>query len=205
MQRLRCYLMLCLGCLVHVCGVHAGSDTAWRHDPGICTLGFFHCVCDPQDSDLYNQLREPAETWTTRMLRGVKVNSVTTHLDIGDLLAYDLTVGADNTVAAEGATGTKVNYNTVLVAQAAGVNNVTCLSHECSQPSAQSAGSVTPVTGQNHQNSHLIALLKLQYILTRFTSMRHVQQSTKLMVDASQVPVAAVSWQATHQQMRLEA
>ena len=90
---------------------------------------------------------KPAETWSTRKLQGVKVNSITTHLGIGDLLAYDLTVGAGKSTTADGATNTKVNYNTVSVAQAAGLNNVTCLTQQCSEPSAQSAGSVNPLTG----------------------------------------------------------
>lgn len=77
----------------------------------------------------------------------MNLNSVTTQLQVGDLLAYDLTVAADKAGATDSATGTKVNYTTVSVAQAAGLNNITCLNQTCSQPVAGTAASVTPVTG----------------------------------------------------------
>lgn len=100
----------------------------------------------------------PAETWAIRSLRGVKVNSVTTHVGIGDILAYDLSVGADKTTSTDAASDTTVKYNTVSVSQAAGLNNVTCLTQQCSQPLAQSAGSVTPTTGQAFASSSAYSL-----------------------------------------------
>lgn len=140
-------LVLGLGCLVLLCDVNAASNIACRQDPGTCIFAPVTAFVTRRYPAFTDTWWKPAETWSTRMLQGVKVNSVTTHLGIGDLLAYDLTVGVDKSTTADGAADTKVNYNTVSVAQAAGLNNVTCLSQQCSQPSAQSAGSVTPVTG----------------------------------------------------------
>ena len=83
-----------------------------------------------------------------RRLRDIQLNSVETHLAVGDVLAYDVSLGiasADNT---DQATGSHTNATTVAVSQAAGLNNASCLMTGCAMPAADSTASTTTMTGQ---------------------------------------------------------
>ena len=91
-----------------------------------------------------------------RRLRDTQLNNVETHLAVGDVLVYDVSLGiasADNT---DQATGSHTNATTVAISQAAGLNNASCLMTSCAIPTAHSTASTATTTGQC-QLQHLIA------------------------------------------------
>ena len=62
---------------------------------------------------------------SNRILPGI--NSVETHLDFGDLLAYDVTVSAEHSSLTNKATGSETNASTIAISQAGGINNASCV------------------------------------------------------------------------------
>lgn len=86
----------------------------------------------------------------SRKLLDVQLNSVDTHLAVGDVLAYDITLGVGHASQTDQATSSKTNTTTIAISQAAGLNNASCLHSACSLPTANSTGSTISVTGQLH-------------------------------------------------------
>ena len=83
-----------------------------------------------------------------RRLRDTQLNNVDTHVAVGDVLVYDVSLGiasADNT---DQATGSHTRATTVAVSQAAGLNNASCLMTPCAIPTADSTASTATTTGQ---------------------------------------------------------
>jgi hypothetical protein len=91
-----------------------------------------------------------------RRLRDTQLNSVETHLAVGDVLAYDVSLGIASTAKTDQATGSHTNATTVAISQAAGLNNASCLMTACAIPTAGSTASTSTVTGQCRLQ-HLIA------------------------------------------------
>lgn len=83
-----------------------------------------------------------------RRLRDTQLNSVETHLAVGDVLAYDVSLGIASADATDQATGSHTNATTVAISQAAGLNNASCLVTGCAMPTADSTASTTAMTGQ---------------------------------------------------------
>ena len=93
-----------------------------------------------------------------RRLRDTQLNSVETHLAVGDVLAYDVSLGIASADHTDQATGSHTNATTVAISQAAGRNNATCLMTSCAMPTADSTASTATKTGLC-QLQHLIAPL----------------------------------------------
>jgi len=93
-----------------------------------------------------------------RRLRDTQLNSVETHLAVGDVLAYDVSLGIASADHTDEATGSHTNDTTVAISQAAGLNNASCLMTSCAMPTADSTASTATTTGLC-QLQHLIAPL----------------------------------------------